>query len=64
MIEIIGKNPVKICSSCKCTFSFDKNDVKKYNEEYWAGFWKGGWLTRCVRYVVCPGCSKEIRLND
>ncbi len=52
-------NCIKQCS-CGCLFSYDKNDVQSDTEQYWVGFWKGGWETRRYRYVACPVCGKYI----
>ena len=61
MIEIVGEKPQRTCS-CGTTFKFDKTDVKTYYTQRWAGFVAGGWETVAIRYVVCPGCGKEIKL--
>ena len=63
MATIISSKPQKTCNTCLCTFEYDKSDVRNYTEQYWAGFWEGGWLNRIVRFVECPGCGKRIKLN-
>lgn len=62
MIEIVGDKPQKTCAACGTTFRYDVSDVRVDSEQYWAGFWEGGWLHRAVRYIRCPGCGKTIRL--
>lgn len=59
-MEILSTyNCVKQCS-CGCLFSYDRNDVHSDTEQYWEGFWKGGWATRRYRYVTCPVCGEHI----
>jgi len=63
MAEIIGNQPVRTCNSCGCMFKYSQDDIRRDVGQYWAGFWKGGWLTKEYRYVTCPGCGKEIVLG-
>ena len=62
-MEILNTgNCIKQCS-CGCLFKYNKNDINYNTEQYWAGFWKGGWETRSYRYVLCPICNKSIRIE-
>ena len=59
-MEILSTdNCIKQCS-CGCLFRYDRNDAHSDTEQYWAGFWKGGWETRRYSYVTCPVCGKRI----
>ena len=62
-MEILNTgNCIKQCS-CGCLFKYNKNDINYNTEQYWAGFWKGGWETRSYRYILCPICKKSIRIE-
>lgn len=62
MANIIGSKPTLTCSCCNTTFEYCSDDVETHSEQVWKGFWKS-WEYVDIRYVVCPGCRKAIKLD-
>lgn len=53
MIKIIqyGTKQIKVCGTCGCKFTFDKEDVKR----------KG--IDNYEKFVECPQCKEKITLQ-
>lgn len=63
MAKIIANAPHITCPSCGATIEYTEKDIQYKNEQYWGGFFKGGWLNRTKRILYCPGCGKGILLG-
>ena len=55
VIHVIDSEKEIICNTCKCLFSYEKEDIE-YKEEY-------SYVSvdqRFTKYVTCPLCDSEV----